>query len=65
MERLHEVIAIRQRQKGIVQVDFGDPGQGAQNNVLDAGLSGGSHRDGIAIAAQASSNPENFDLGGR
>jgi hypothetical protein len=41
MESL-EVIAIRQRQKGIVQVDLWDPGS-AQNNVLHAGLSVCSH----------------------
>ena len=58
----HEIIATSQRQKRIVQIDFRDPWQSAQNNILNAGLSSSCHRDGIAVTAEASGNPENFDL---
>ena len=38
---------------GFVQVDFGNPGQGAKNKVVNTGLGSCSHGNRIAIAVQA------------
>ena len=58
----HEVIAIGQREERIVQVDFGNPGQGVKNKVFNTGLGSCSHGNRIAIATQAGGNPQDFDL---
>ena len=60
---LHEIVAVFIGQHGIVQVDFGEPRDGSQNNVFDAGLGGGGDRNGIAVAAQAGGDPKDMNFG--
>ena len=35
---------------GIMEVDLGQPGNGAQENIFDTGLGGGGDRDRVTIA---------------
>src|SRR5207302_2481884 len=46
----------------IMQVDLGQPGNGAEQHVLDAGKPGVRDGDRIAVAAQPSGDPEDVDL---
>ena len=41
-----------------VHGDLRQPGEGAQGDLLDAGLGGRGQRDGVAVAAQAGVDPE-------
>ena len=59
---LHEVVADFISQHGIVQMNLGQAGNRAQQNVFDAGLGGGGDRDRIAVAAQARGDPQDVDL---
>ncbi len=45
-----------------MQVDLGQPGDGPQDDVLDARLGGGGDRDRIAVAAQPGRDPEDVNL---
>ena len=45
-----------------MESDFGELGQRAPQYVFDAGL-GGGHGEGVAIAAEASGDPEDIDFG--
>ena len=62
MKRLQEFVAVFGGQEGIMKVDLRDPGNSAEHDFLDAGLSRGGHRDGLAVAAESSGDPENIDL---
>ena len=59
---LHEVVAHFIGQHRIVQVNFRKSGNGAQKNVFDARLFGGGDGDGIAIATQAGSQPDDVNI---
>ena len=50
-----------------VHRDLGQPGQGAEHDLLDARLGGGGERDRVPVAAEAAVHPEDVDhrLGGR
>ena len=65
VETLHELVAIFNRQEGIEEVDFGNPGQGAAYDVFDAGLGSRRHGDRVAVASQSGGNPEDIDFGDR
>ncbi len=65
MEGPHEVVAIRQGKKGIVQRHFRNPGNLPEKDIFDAGLSGRGHGDSVPITAQARGNPEDIELGHR
>src|SRR5580700_4951238 len=65
MEGLHEVVAIGQREEGIVQGYFWNPGNLPEKDVFKARLGGRSHRDRVAITTQAGGNPEDIELGNR
>ncbi len=57
MEMLHEVVSNLGGEKGIMEIHLGNPGKGSQDNVLDAGLRGRRHRDGVPVATQACGDP--------
>ena len=48
----YKLVAIFICKERIVKPDFGSPGQGACDQIFYAGLSGASHGNGVAIAAQ-------------
>ena len=60
---LQEVVAVLIGEHGIVQMNFGEPGNGAQNDIFDAGLRGGGDRDGVSVAAQSGGDPEDVNFG--
>src|SRR5580700_8622680 len=62
MKGLEEVIPIRHREKRIVEVDLGDPGNSAKHHFFDTGLGRCGHGDGIAIATETGGYPQNIDL---
>ena len=47
---------------GMVQVDLGQAGQRAEQDVFDARLRRGRDRDGVAVAAQAGGDPQHVHL---
>src|ERR1700688_999659 len=63
MKMLHELRAIVEGQKWIVQSNFWDPGDPPEEYLFDAWLRGRSHGDSVAVAAKAGGNPENIDFG--
>ena len=65
MKELEELVAVLVGEHGVVQVDLRQPGNGAQDDVLDARLRGGGDRHRVAVAAQAGRDPEDVDLGDR
>ena len=62
MKMAHEFFAVVVGQKRIVQMNFGNPGNAAEKNVLDARLRGRGHRDGVSVAAEAGGDPENVNF---
>ena len=46
-----------------VDGDFRQPGQGAERDLLDAGLGGRGEGHGVAVAAEAGVDPEDVDQG--
>ena len=62
---LHEVVAHFVGEDRIVQVDLGQAGDGAQHDVLDAGLHGGGDGDRISVAAKTGGHPYDVNLGDR
>jgi hypothetical protein len=58
-----ELVAVLVGEHGVVQEDPRHAGQRAQDQILDTGLGGGGHRDGIAIAAEAGGHPDDVHLG--
>lgn len=67
MEMLHEFFAIFLGKKGIVEVNLGDPGHCAEENIFNTRLRGGSHGHGVSVATETSCDPEDVDFlyGGR
>ena len=63
MEVADELVAHFRREERIVELDPGRPRQGAADQIFEAGLGGGGHGDGVAVAAQAGGKPKNGDLG--
>src|SRR5208283_3665282 len=59
---LQKLFPIFESEKGIVEMNLGNPRQGAENNVLDARLGCSGHSDGFAVAAEASGDPENIQF---
>ena len=62
IEKLHEVVANFIGEHGIVQMNFGQAGDRAQQNIFNAGLRGRGDRDRIAVTAKAGGNPENVNV---
>ncbi len=62
VEQLHELVAVFIGQERIVKSDFRNTGNGSQDEFFEAGLSGSSDRNRVAITAQAGSNPKHIDL---
>ena len=60
---LHEIVADFVGQHGVVEMDLRQPGDGAEQHVLDAGLGGGGDGDGVAVASQAGGDPQDVDVG--
>src|SRR5580704_1745187 len=65
VEGLEKIIAVGLGKKWIVERDFRNPGNLAEDDVFDAGLGGSSHGDGVAVTAQAGGDPQNVELGYR
>src|SRR6476660_241751 len=57
-----EVIAVLAGEKQIVELDLGQPRNRAEHQILDAGLCGRGHRDGVTVTAQAGAEPQNVQL---
>ena len=47
---------------GIMQMDFGQTGNGSHHDVFDARLHGGGDGDTVAVTAQACSHPDDVNL---
>ena len=62
IEILRKLVAVFVSIDRIVQFDSGDSGDAAEDQILDARLSGGGHRDRLAVTAKSRRNPENIDL---
>jgi len=58
----HEFIAIFECEKWIIKIHFRNPWNRSTNNIFDARLCRRRHRDGVAVATQSSSNPEDVDF---
>jgi hypothetical protein len=65
MKAAHKFVAVFVGEERIMEIDFGYPGNAAADNILNAGLRGGRHGDGIAVAPRAGGNPEHIDFGDR
>jgi hypothetical protein len=61
-ERGQEVLAGLVGQHLVVEVHLGDPGDHAEDDVLDAGLGGGGDRHRVAVAAHSLGDPEDVQL---
>ena len=59
-KRLQELVARFVGEERIVQLDFGTPGDAAEQQVFDAGLGRRGHGDGVAVAAEAGGDPEDL-----
>jgi len=55
---LKEVVAVFIGEHGIVQVHLGQAGDGAQQDIFNAGLSCRGNRNGIAVTAEAGCDPD-------
>ena len=62
VQKFHEVVADFVGEERIVKANLRDAGDEAEHQVLDAGLRGRSHGDGVAVATKGGGNPENFDF---
>jgi hypothetical protein len=56
----HEPIADLVGQDRVVEEHLGDAGEGAQHQVLDAGLRGGGDGDRVAVTAQPGGDPDDM-----
>jgi hypothetical protein len=65
MEGFQEIVSIGQRQEGIEQIHFWDPGNLPAQDVFDAGLRSRSHGNRIAVAAQARRDPQDVEFSKR
>src|SRR5580704_15283384 len=63
MERLHIVVAVSQREEGIVQSYLWNPGNLPEENVFNTGLGGRGHGSGVPVAAQPGGDPQYIELG--
>ena len=45
-----------------MEMNLGEPGDGPQQNIFDAGLGGCGDRDRIPVAAQSSGYPDDVDI---
>src|SRR4029078_13461188 len=62
VERRQEIVAVLEREDGIVQPDARDRRDGAQDEVFDGRLGGPGHGDAVAITAEAGIDPETVDI---
>ena len=65
VKRLQKLVAVLDGKEGIMEVDLGNPWQRAHHNVFDAGLRGGGHGDGVAVASKSGRHPQNIEFGDR
>src|SRR6516225_5289747 len=62
-EELHELVAVFVGEKGIMKMNLGNPGECAENDVLDARLTRAGHSDGVAVASEPGGEPQDVHLG--
>ena len=58
VEPLEEFITVLKGEDGIVEANFGNPGDGAEHEFFDTGLRGRGERDRVAIATEPRCEPE-------
>jgi hypothetical protein len=63
VEVLHEVVAYFIGEDGVVQVDFGEAGDSAEQDVFNAWLGGGGDGYGVAVATKAGGDPQDVQFG--
>jgi hypothetical protein len=61
-EQADKLVAILVGIEWIVEVDFWQTGQAAENKILDTRLRRGRQCHGLAIAAKAGGDPQNINL---
>ena len=57
MEALQEFVAVFKGEKWVMEINLGNPGHAAQDNVFDTRLRGRRHGDGVAVASEPRRNP--------
>jgi hypothetical protein len=57
MEMSHKVFPDVGGEKSIMKIHLGNPGEGTQDDVLDTGLGGSRHGNGVPVATQARGDP--------
>ena len=57
-----EFVAVFIGEDGIVEMDFGEAGDGTEEDVFNTGLGGGGDGDGVAVTSEAGGDPEDVDF---
>ena len=60
--KLQEIIAVFIGENGVVQMNAGQSGDRAQQDVLDAGLRGGCDGNGVTVTTKSGGDPQNMNI---